>query len=113
LHPYILVTIYEVGDNYNFKTDTQGVKSKRTRKHTARYLLSEDKDGKRWVDDFLSKKALDIYTDLIPRAIREVDNGRNVLTVNITRGDSGRPVLNIYDASLATGTALPKKYTKK
>jgi hypothetical protein len=77
-----------------------------------RYLLNENVEGKRFIDVFLSKNAYNIYTILIPRAIREVDNDKGVLMADVVRGDKSQPVLKINDTSLATGSALPKKYTK-
>jgi hypothetical protein len=112
VYPHILEYIYKVGVDYDWKNDPKGVKSKRVRKHTVGVLTSLGSNNNSFIDNFLSQNAYTMYTNLIPQAIREVDNDKGVLTANVVRGDKGQPVLNIYDTSLATGTALPKKYTK-
>jgi hypothetical protein len=112
VYTYMLQSIYNVDNNYDWANDPKGIKSRRVRKHTVRFLQAEDDNEDSFIDRFLTKYAKAIYFTLIPRAINEVDNGRGALSVEISQNEAGQQALIFHDAALLTGVALPTKYTK-
>jgi hypothetical protein len=107
----ILRGIYNLGDQYDFNADPQGVKTKRVRKNTTRILMETDTEGKTFMERYLATNAYRIYTQEIPNAIREIDGNRNVVQAQVTQDQQGRVSLQFQDLSLNAGPAL-KKYTK-
>jgi hypothetical protein len=58
LHSFALLKIYNLSNDYDFKTDPQGIKTKRVRKHTTKILLNIEGNGKSYIDNLLNNKIL-------------------------------------------------------
>jgi hypothetical protein len=74
IHNNLLRTIYQLEPNYDFAADPKGIKSKRVRKHTMKFLL--EPKGK---SDYLWQTLLAnddwIGTVVVSEAIEEIDGG--------------------------------------
>jgi hypothetical protein len=100
IHPLILTDLYGISQNYDFKEDPLGYKTRKAQKNTTKLFLVEDEEGIDYLTRWTNYNTPEIALEIIPRLIEEIDNGREKITSTVGTSSSGKTIININDKTL-------------
>jgi hypothetical protein len=106
----LLSILYSIDENYDFKEDPGGYKTRKVQKNTAKLLREEDKDGNDYLTLWVNYHQRQIVNNDIPEIISEIDAGRGKITSTIGSNTKDEIVININDEIILT---FKEKITKK